>query len=157
MLPYRDDKAERPVRCGVAFVALREDGAVLLRERPPQGLLGGMLEAPSTPWAESSPAIDGHAPIDGDWRKVPGRVEHTFTHFHLQLEVLRADVGLDADLNAAASPERCRWVPMRDLHAAALPSVMRKVLAHALEPGARRTRRRAQAPAAPARARRRSA
>jgi len=136
---------------------LREDGAVLLRERPLKGLLGGMLETPSTPWAEAAPhAIDADAPVDGEWRKLPGRVEHTFTHFHLALEVLRADVGVDAALSEAALPERCRWVHVRDLHAAALPSLMRKVLAHALEPEPR-TRRRAQAPAARARARRRSA
>ncbi len=55
VLPYRDEKAERPVRRGVAFVVLREDGAVLLRERPLKGLLGGMLEAPSTPWTEAAP------------------------------------------------------------------------------------------------------
>ena len=52
VLPYRDAKAERPTRRGVAFVALRDDGAVLLRERPLKGLLGGMLETPSSPWTE---------------------------------------------------------------------------------------------------------
>ena len=31
-----------------------------------------------------------------------------------------------------AEPERCRWVARRDLAAAAVPSVMRKVIAHAL-------------------------
>ena len=36
----------------IAFVALRDDGAVLLRERPLKGLLGGMLETPSSPWTE---------------------------------------------------------------------------------------------------------
>ena len=44
VLPYRAGKASRPVRRGVAYVVLRDDGAVLLRERPPKGLLGGMLE-----------------------------------------------------------------------------------------------------------------
>ena len=52
-LPYRAEKSERPVRRGVAFVALRADGAVLLRERPLRGLLGGMLETPSSPWDRS--------------------------------------------------------------------------------------------------------
>ena len=47
VLPYREEKAERPVRRGAAFVAIRSDGAVLLRERPLKGLLGGMLETPS--------------------------------------------------------------------------------------------------------------
>jgi A/G-specific adenine glycosylase len=159
VLPYRDEKAERPVRRGVAFVVLREDGAVLLRQRPLKGLLGGMLEVPSTPWGEVAPRVaevGALAPIDAEWRQTTGPVEHTFTHFHLVLEVLRAEVGVDAALTGAAAPERCRWVHVRDLHAAALPSLMRKVLAHALEPEAR-ARRRAQAPAAPARAKRRSA
>jgi A/G-specific adenine glycosylase len=38
-----------------------------------------------------------------------------------------------AKLTAAADAPRCLWVARRDLHAAALPSVMRKLIAHALE------------------------
>ena len=37
-------KAERPARRGAAFVAVRPDGAVLLRKRAETGLLGGMAE-----------------------------------------------------------------------------------------------------------------
>jgi A/G-specific adenine glycosylase len=155
VLPYRDAKPERPTRRGVAFVALRDDGAVLLRERPLKGLLGGMLETPSSPWTErgeSAEAALDHAPLKTPWREVPGLVEHTFTHFHLKLSVYLAEVSAEAKLAKTAQPERCRWVHVRDLHEAALPSVMRKVLARALE-----ARPRAQASPAPPRARRRSA
>jgi len=134
-LPFREEKSERPVRRGVTFVALRQDGAVLLRERPLRGLLGGMLETPSSPWAEgegSALAGTGQAPLKAEWRKLPGRVDHTFTHFHLELTVYRAEVGLDAEPKHEAHPERCRWLKPRELTGAALPSVMRKVLAHAL-------------------------
>ena len=89
VLPYREEKAERPTRRGHAFVALRDDGAVLLRERPLKGLLGGMLETPSSPWTEGAwheLELD-HAPLRAEWREVPGLVEHTFTHFHLELAV----------------------------------------------------------------------
>jgi A/G-specific adenine glycosylase len=154
VLPYREEKPERPTRRGTAFVALRADGAVLLRERPLKGLLGGMLETPSSPWSEGAwqeLELD-HAPLRTEWRKVPGLVEHTFTHFHLELAVYFAEVSAEAKLGNAAQPERCRWVPVRDLHSAALPSVMRKVLAHALE-----AKPLARAAAAPPRARRRSA
>ena len=48
-------KPERPVRVGLAFVALRQDAHVLLRRRPEAGLLGGMLEVPSTEWADTLP------------------------------------------------------------------------------------------------------
>jgi A/G-specific adenine glycosylase len=133
-LPFKDEKAERPTRRGTAFVAMREDGAVLLRERPPKGLLGGMLEVPSTPWepaAADGMAIANHAPVDTEWEKLPGHVEHTFTHFHLELLVYRAAVPEGARFTHAAEPERCRWLALHDLPGAALPTVMRKVLAHA--------------------------
>ena len=159
-LPYKEVKAARPTRRGAAFVALREDGAVLLRERPLKGLLGGMLETPSTPWEEKPPngeAITDHAPVDADWQAVPGLVEHTFTHFHLELTVYRAAVAGDAEVTEAAEPNRCRWLHGRELPAAALPSVMRKVLAHAFETGARSGRAKKRASPAPRCANRRSA
>lgn len=154
VLPYREEKEKRPTRRGHAFVALREDGAVLLRERPLKGLLGGMLETPSTPWTEGpwQEHERDYAPLRAEWRAVPGLVEHTFTHFHLELAVYRAEAASDAKLSKSAQPERCRWVPVRELQSAALPSVMRKVLAHALQATPR-----AQASPAPPRARRRSA
>src|SRR5680860_723442 len=159
VLPYKVEKAERPTRRGAAFVALRADGAVLLRERPLKGLLGGMLETPSTPWEEKPPngeAISDHAPVDADWQAVPGLVEHTFTHFHLELTVYRAAVAGDAEVTEAAEPNRCRWLHGRELPAAALPSVMRKVLAHAFETGARSGRAKKRASPAPRCANRRS-
>src|SRR5205085_11536722 len=39
-LPTQAPKPERPLRYGVLFWLSREDGAVLLRRRPEQGLLG---------------------------------------------------------------------------------------------------------------------
>ncbi len=158
VLPYRAEKSERPVRRGVAFVALRSNGAVLLRERPLRGLLGGMLETPSSPWQATAPngkSVRDHAPLRAEWRKVPGVVEHTFTHFHLELEVYRAEVKPDAELKRAADPERCRWLKLRELSGAALPSVMRKVLLHALEK--KRASSGGRASPAPPRAKRRSA
>ncbi len=134
-LPARGVQAERPTRHGRAFLALREDGYILLRRRHEAGLLGGMLEIPSTPWEDSptsDPAAMRSAPLQADWWLSPGVVRHTFTHFKLELAVYRALVRADVSLNLWAEPDRCRWVHRRDLHAEALPSVMRKVIAHAL-------------------------
>ena len=69
----------------------------------------------------------------GDWWAVPGTVAHAFTHFRLELIVYRALVPADAALTFWAEPERCRWVARRDLDRAALPSVMRKIIAHGLK------------------------
>jgi A/G-specific adenine glycosylase len=135
-LPRKGAKAERPVRYGTAFLVLREDGAVLLRKRPAAGLLGGMLEVPSTDWADIMMPADmamAGAPVRTDWWTVPGGVVHIFTHFRLELQVVRAIVPVETVLTFWAEPERCVWVPRRELHSAALPSVMRKIIAHALK------------------------
>ncbi len=135
LLPLRGAKAARPTRYGIAFLVQREDGAVLLRQRPEAGLLGGMLEVPSTPWGEKPPArTEGmrSAPVTTSWLPVAGTVVHVFTHFRLELTVYRALVPVDAGFTLWAEQERCRWVQRRDLHAQALPSVMRKIIAHGL-------------------------
>jgi A/G-specific adenine glycosylase len=135
LLPMRSARPERPVRLAVAFVALREDGSVLLRRRPEAGLLGGMLEVPSTAWAETQPLPEDalrEAPARADWRAVPGIVTHTFTHFRLDARVYCADVPATARLAPSADAARCRWVTRHDLDRAALPSVMRKIIAHAV-------------------------
>jgi A/G-specific adenine glycosylase len=128
-LPRRAAKAQRPLRRGVVFWLTRDDGAVLLRRRPPRGLLGGMLELPGTDW-RSEPFADreiaARAPARLSWTTLPGTVRHTFTHFHLELSIwsgrLAGDVGaLDG-----------QWVAAADLAAAGLPSVMRKAVGHAL-------------------------
>lgn len=137
-LPARAERLERPTRYGVAFLALREDGRVLLRRRAEAGLLGGMLEVPSTPWADRWIAADdalAAAPVDSDWWLAPGSVVHVFTHFRLELMVYRAIVPESAELTFWAEPERCQWLPRRDLDRVALPSLMKKVIQHALKPG----------------------
>jgi A/G-specific adenine glycosylase len=134
-LPARAAKPERPMRVGLAFVALREDGHVLLRRRPEAGLLGGMLEVPSTDWGELLPPIREAlraAPVRGEWWAAPGTVVHTFTHFRLEVLVYRAVVPPDSSLTFWADPQRCLWLPRRELDRAALPSVMRKIIARGL-------------------------
>ncbi|MEP9376834.1 A/G-specific adenine glycosylase [Aquabacter sp. CN5-332] len=123
--PVKAPKGEKPSRAGIAFLAVRTDGAVLLRTRPEKGLLGGMTEVPSTPWATGAVSSGGHEPLKATWRALPGSVVHVFTHFALELAVWRADLP-----PSAPAPAGHRWVLPRDFEREALPSVMRKVLAH---------------------------
>lgn len=128
-LPRRIARKERPVRRGACFVLTRSDGAMLLRKRPAKGLLGGMMEVPTTPWAEAEideAALSLHAPAAAKWQRVPGLVEHTFTHFHLVLTIFVGEVSA----RVAAKAEGV-WIADEDIGGEALPSVMRKVVAHA--------------------------
>jgi len=127
-LPARDAKAARPLRRGAAFVIVSDNDAILLRRRPPKGLLGGMHEPPMSPWEKDFPEAPlDHAPLKARYRKLPGLVRHGFTHFELELQVYRAD-----GIAAGKANGTGEWAPLSALRDFALPSVMRKVIDHAL-------------------------
>jgi len=137
-LPRRARKREGALRRGAAFVARRADGFVLVRTRPAKGLLGGMTEVPTTAWSkdfDESQALEG-APVFAGvrakkqiaWCRVPGIVRHVFTHFPLELVVYEAEIPA-----RTSAPKGARWIALSELAGEALPSVMRKVVAHALD------------------------
>lgn len=147
-LPCKLCKPARPRRHGVAFWLEREDGAVWLRRRHESGLLGGMMEVPSTEWRDegwSERDARAAAPAPARWESLPGVVHHTFTHFHLEIRVLAARVALPGretadtiergDGGAAGAIERGDgggiWAAPERLPELALPTVMKKIIRHA--------------------------
>jgi A/G-specific adenine glycosylase len=141
--PVKLAKPPRPLRRGVAFVLRDAAGAVWLTRRPPTGLLGGMVQVPTTAWSEAGP--DGAArraacpAPELDWRALPDPVRHVFTHFELDLAVVTACMA-----EAGMPDGEGRWCPAEDVSGAGLPSLFRKVVGAALEAagdGAARRRR----------------
>ena len=128
--PRKAPKREGRLRRGAAFVVLRADGSVLLRTRPDKGLLAKMTEVPGSAWTSDFDAADAEdaAPLPAKWRRLPGVVRHVFTHFPLELIVFTAQVP-----RATKPPKGARWVRLAEAADEALPNVMRKVLAHALD------------------------
>jgi A/G-specific adenine glycosylase len=127
-LPRRQPKAARPTRRAVAFFVTGPQGEVLLRWRAEQGLLGGMMEVPSTLWREAPWEVaeaQAAAPLAAAWRALPGTVRHTFTHFHFEVTVWAAR-------SESAPAVAGRWVALDALADAAVPTVMRKIIEHGL-------------------------
>jgi len=128
--PRKARKRSGDLRRGAAFVLVRADGAILVRTRPSAGLLGGMTEVPTTDWTTDFSVTNAvaHAPRvergKPKWRRLPGLVTHTFTHFPLELFVYTASVKANTP-----APGGMRWVPICDLAGEALPNAMRKVVA----------------------------
>ena len=131
--PVRLPKDDKPLRRGAAFVAERNDGAILLRKRAEKGLLGGMTEVPTTAWTArvDGATTEAAAPFAADWRRA-GQIAHVFTHFALELDVFHAHVKSNA-------PEGHFWSLAHEISGEALPTVMKKVIEAAI-PGATKKR-----------------
>lgn len=130
--PRKAPKKTGALRRGAAFVVTRGD-ALLVRTRAAKGLLGGMTEVPNSEWLaghEDDVALAQAPAINGvtRWHRKAGVVTHVFTHFPLELVVYTAKVPA-----RTRAPGEMRWVPLATLHDEALPSVMRKVIAHGLD------------------------
>ena len=128
-LPLRAPRTPRPTRYGTCFWCVNGAGEVLLHRRPASGLLGGMLEIPSSAWTET-PHTECEPPFAADWRPLAGSVRHSFTHFHLELQVRAARLA-----TRPAAPANCHWHVATGLDTAGLPSVMRKVALLAVRSG----------------------
>ena len=95
-----------------------------------------MTEVPTTEWTPISMSIRREPRLSfGSLKRrkarcvAPPRWDSapTFRHFPLELSVYATE--LPADVQA---PEGMRWIPMADIAGEALPSLMRKVIAHAV-------------------------
>lgn len=120
-LPRRVKTKPKPVRRTVAFVLINDRNEVLLRKRPPTGLLAGMLEVPSTDWTDGSKA--GEPPIKASWRQISPMIAHVFTHFKLEIDVQAARTTKGA---------KGLWIPLCALENEAVPSLTKKIVRHAL-------------------------
>lgn len=121
--PKKTKKKKLAVRYGAIFV-LRCGDMVRLERRDDKGLLGGMMGFSGSDWGEIPQNPLEQAPISRNWEKCGGEVRHVFTHFELRLSVYRAEISAPTDDGI--------WAPLADIKSYALPTVMIKVLALAL-------------------------
>jgi A/G-specific adenine glycosylase len=134
-LPGKAPRAARAARFATAFHLTGPDGAVLFRRRPEDGLLGGLIELPSTAWRDVAPADpEAEAPATTSWRRVPGVVRHVFTHLILDLELR---VGTIDDTHGVSVDDPI-WCPPGSIDRLALPTLTRKLLLHVDRAGQRR-------------------
>ena len=121
-LPTARPQRVTPQRA-VTLLALRRRGHVLLEQRPPKGIWGGLLSLPELPEGKNprrhvarhfSHEIAGVTPLPV--------VRHAFTHFRLDITPLLCKV------SRCNTPDGCVWLSLKKLDEAPLPAPIRKIL-----------------------------
>jgi A/G-specific adenine glycosylase len=127
--PVKPVKQTRPTRYGVVLWVENVKQEVWIRKRPPSGLLGGLMEIPSTDWLATP--VESKAglvllPSSMMTEILNKPVTHTFTHFHLVLTIVKATVA------GVPALESGRWLAVEALPQKAWSTLMKKVLAACL-------------------------
>ncbi len=116
--PVVGKKLKRDYKEGQAHIVMNEHNEVLLLRRPAKGLFANLHVLPMT-W------LDAHFPFEhiNILYEFPASIRHVFTHFDLDLSVVKSQISLDClkDISTA------KWAPLNQLEGIAMPTLMRKV------------------------------
>lgn len=120
--PLKKERKERRQLFSTAYWIEDPNGQIAFQRRPDKGLLGGLMEIPMSDWVEkalSPKEALAKAPMKGKSRPLPVRIEHIFTHIHLEVTLIETKV--------AKRIKEYEWhdPPFRHI---ALSSLMRKII-----------------------------
>ncbi len=90
-LPESKPKKAIPVKQTLMLLIRNEEGQVLLRQRPPTGIWGGLWSLPETSDLRDAAQETG-LPIDPDSATALEPVRHTFSHFHLDITPVKVSL-----------------------------------------------------------------
>jgi A/G-specific adenine glycosylase len=82
-LPGKKPRKTLPIKNTTMYIIADQQGHILLKKRPPQGIWGGLWVLPEF---ENPDQINQIGDLDG-YNPLPG-FRHTFSHFHLDIEVM---------------------------------------------------------------------
>ena len=108
------------------MLVLLHRGRVLLEKRPPTGVWGALWSFPEIGSARAAKSVAGRrygCEIESARTLAP--IAHTFTHFALSIEPVIVKV---ARRNGVAAESNCRWLPIANASAAAVPAPVRRIL-----------------------------
>ncbi len=132
--PVKPPKKAKPLR-KARFFWIEQDEKLLLVKRPSKGMLGSMRALPDDNWAAGT---DGHgqSPLDGNWRIHENIVQHSFTHFSLEVDlaVYQSDkIVINKGDNRKTKLDDALWWPISGIEDAGLPTLYAKAVRWAVK------------------------
>lgn len=127
-LPIPRPKKQIPVKQTYMLVINDDKTQVLLHQRPPTGIWGGLWSLPETSDLRDAIAETG-LPLDIDSAVALEPVRHTFSHFHLDITPVKIKL-LEKDLtNHVMEGSATLWYNLRQPQKVGLAAPVKKLLA----------------------------
>ncbi len=119
--PVKPPKKAKPVR-KARFFWVEQKQKIMLSKRPEKGMLAGMRSLPDDDWAARQ---DGNAlpPIEAEWMVHPNVIQHSFTHFSLEV-----DLAVYRGGKIVTNNNDNIWWPLKSIDEAGLPTLYAKAI-----------------------------
>lgn len=132
LYPKKAPKKKKPEKRANILWVENQSGQILMSRREEKGLLGGMMEFPSTEWSEEQTKDAENTRLLSDLglnvylslKTGAPTIKHTFTHFHLFLTPYQCRL----EQEERVISNSLIWVDLQDLEKIALPTLMMKVV-----------------------------
>ncbi|MEP2989824.1 MAG: A/G-specific adenine glycosylase [Parasphingorhabdus sp.] len=119
--PVKPPKKEKPIR-KARFFWVEDSEKLLLSIRPDKGMLAGMRCIPDDNWSARQ---DGNTvtPIARDWKIFNNAIQHSFTHFSLEI-----DLAVYRGEKIVTNNDDNIWWPLEQIEQAGLPTLYAKAV-----------------------------
>ncbi len=119
---------ERPAH----LLLIRRNGAVLLEERPPSGIWGGLWSLPEVSLDAAGRPADLPYGLDPAALRTHGGFDHAFTHFRMRATIWSTAADPvpfgAAPVDAEGRARPARWLALADVATAPLPQPIKRLL-----------------------------
>lgn len=138
--PGKKPKKEKPSRSVFMMVVQNDKGEVLLEKRPDQGIWGSLYSFPEKQKADNSAVQEPDSEWDLNLTKPPKEmptVQHSFTHFHLEITPLHTHY--HDDPTRLAAHKRYIWYPLDGSLEVGLAAPVKKIISQLHHPEVQET------------------
>lgn len=129
--PAGKPKKEKPEKSTWMLLIDDGQGRLLLEQRPPTGIWGGLLSLPEADPALQPGEIPRHCEstlgVETGWPSSLEPFRHTFSHYHLQIHPVQLTA---RRTRALRDGERLRWLSREKALDAGLPAPIRRLLSN---------------------------
>jgi len=91
--PHRKPKKTTPVKSVIFLMCENEEGEILLQQRPPSGIWGGLWSFPEMSEGASKASIEEQLGLSATTIDAWEPIRHTFSHFHLDITPTLVKIG----------------------------------------------------------------
>ncbi len=126
-LPMAKPRKALPVRTATLLLVIDESGELLLEQRPPAGIWGGLWSLPELSAGASAEHWSRKQRLALRSSRSHAPFRHTFSHFHLDISPLELRV-CAGQRDAIMEPARLVWYKPSSINQLGLPAPIRRLL-----------------------------